>query len=275
MKPVETICNLCGQGSFKVREDDEPPFRVLECRNCGLVFVDPVPDIAKLADHYDEDYYRDWISAQKDKRIRMWKGRLKKLAKQRQGGRLLDVGCGDGAFLKLAQGSGWEVSGTENSSYAAKYVGKALGIPVFCGELFAAGHPDHSFDVVTMWHVLEHVTDPKRYLREIHRILKPSGLLVIAVPNVNDYIMQVAYRLVKGRPLKLFSKDDREIHLYHFSAETLRNYLRKTGFECLKISPDYGITEYSKKVVNAIAVALYYATGMKIFNSLEAHATRI
>ena len=275
MKPVETRCNLCGQNSFKVREEDEPPFRVLECRNCGLAFVDPVPDSTGLAVHYDEDYYRDWISEQKNKRIRMWKCRLKKLEKQRQGGRLLDVGCGDGAFLKLAQESGWEVSGTEHSTYAAKYVGEALGITVFCGELFAAGHPDHSFDVVTMWHVLEHVTDPKRYLREIHRILKPSGLLVIAVPNVNDYIMQVAYRLVKGRPLKLFSKDDREIHLYHFSAETLRNYLRKTGFECLKISPDYGITEYSKKVVNAIAVALYYATGMKIFNSLEAHATRI
>jgi hypothetical protein len=87
--------------------------------------------------------------------------------------------------------------------------------------------------------------------------------------------MQAAYRIVKGRPLRLFSKDDREIHLYHFSAETLRNYLQRTGFECLKISPDYGITEYSKKVVNAIAVALYYTTGLKMFNALEAHAVRI
>ncbi len=98
---------------------------------------------------------------------------------------------------------------------------------------------------------------------------------MIAVPNVNDYIMQTAYRLVKGRPLKLFSKDDREIHLYHFSAETLRNYLRKTGFECFEVSPDYGITEYPKKVVNAIAVAVYYMTGLKLFNALEAHAARI
>lgn len=80
----------------------------------------------------------------------MWEGRLKKIEKQRQGGRLLDVGCGDGAFLKLAQERGWEVSGTEHSSYAAKYVGEALGITVFCGELFAAGYPDNSFDVVTM-----------------------------------------------------------------------------------------------------------------------------
>jgi 2-polyprenyl-3-methyl-5-hydroxy-6-metoxy-1,4-benzoquinol methylase len=275
VKPVEASCNLCGKNSFKVREDDETPFRVLECLNCGLVFVHPFPDIDKLAVHYGEDYYREWIYQQKKKRIRMWKGRLKKLEKRRHGGHLLDVGCGDGAFLKLAQDKGWAVSGTEHSSYAANYVSEALGIPVFCGEVFAAGYPDNSFDVVTMWHVLEHVTDPGRYLREIHRILKPSGLLLVAVPNVNDYIMQAAYRLVKKRPLKLFSKDDREIHLYHFSDETLKNYLVKTGFECLKISPDYGITEYSKKMINFIAAAFYYTTGFRIFNALEVYATRI
>lgn len=65
MKQVETSCNLCRQSSFKVREDDEPPFRVLECLNCRLVFVHPFPDIVKLAVHYEEDYYRDWISEQK------------------------------------------------------------------------------------------------------------------------------------------------------------------------------------------------------------------
>jgi len=275
VKPVETSCNLCGQNSFKVREDDDPPFRVLECLNCRLVFVHPFPDIATLAVHYDADYYRDWICQQKNKRIRMWEGRLNKLEKRRQGEHLLDVGCGDGAFLKLAQERGWEISGTEHSSFAANYVSEALGIPVFCGEIFDAGYPENSFDVVTMWHVLEHLTDPKRYLREIHRILKPSGLLVIAVPNVNDYIMQAAYRLGKRRPLKLFSKDDREIHLYHFSDKTLRNYLRNTGFECLKIAPDYGITEYSKKMVNSIAVVLYYMSGLRIFNALEVYATRI
>jgi len=98
---------------------------------------------------------------------------------------------------------------------------------------------------------------------------------VIAVPNVNDYMMKMAYRIVKRKPLKLFSKDDRELHFYHFSADTLQDYLRKTGFHCLRISPDYGITDYSKKLINTIAVAIYYATGLKIFNALEAHAARI
>jgi ubiquinone/menaquinone biosynthesis C-methylase UbiE len=129
--------------------------------------------------------------------------------------------------------------------------------------------------VVTFWHVLEHVTDPMQYLQEAHRILKSSGLLVIAVPNVNDYIMQLAYRILRGRPSKLFSRDDREIHLYHFSSNTLQKYLQKTGFRCIDISPDYGIIEHSKKAINYISVAFYYITGMKVFNALEAYAVRI
>ncbi len=274
MKPVKTICNLCGQSSFKIRENDEPPFKVLECRSCGLAFVHPVPDIAGLAVHYDEDYYRDWISEQKSKRIRMWEDRLKKLEKHRQGGRLLDVGCADGAFLKLAQERGWDISGTEHSSYAAKYVSEALDISIFCGELFTAGYPDNSFDVVTMWHVLEHVSDPKRYLKEIHRILKPSGLLVLAVPNVNDLIMQMAYRICKLRRLKLFSVSDREIHLYHFSPRTIKAYLQETGFSCLRLSPDYGIVDFPKKMINMAAVGVYYLLGIKIFNAIEVYAIK-
>jgi SAM-dependent methyltransferase len=187
------------------------------------------------------------------------------------------AGCGmrDSAFLQLAQNNGWEIRGTEYSPYAAKFAGDLLKADIYCGHLMDARYEDSFFDVVTFWHVLEHLHDPMRYLQEAHRILKPSGQLVIAVPNVNDYIMQLAYRLVKGRSLKLFSKDDREIHLYHFSAETLRKYLRETGFECQKISPDYGITDYSKKLINTISVAIYYTTGLKIFNALEAHAVRI
>jgi 2-polyprenyl-3-methyl-5-hydroxy-6-metoxy-1,4-benzoquinol methylase len=269
-------CNLCGAGGrFEMIEDSEKPFNVLKCAHCGLIFVDPVPELSLLANHYDTSYYAEWMGTQQTKRLKMWDRRLKSIEKASKKGRLLDVGCATGAFLQLAQNNGWEIRGTEYSPYAAKFAGDLLKADIYCGHLMDARYQDSFFDVVTFWHVLEHLHDPMRYLEEAHRILKPSGLLVIAVPNVNDYIMQAAYMLVKGRPLKLFSKDDREIHLYHFSAETLRNYLQKTGFQCLKISPDYGITEYSKKMVNAIAVALYYTTGLKIFNALEAYAERI
>ena len=268
-------CNLCGKDRFRVFEDAEAPVYVLKCLYCGLVFVDPVPNPNSLTTHYNAEYYAEWAGNQKEKRLRMWRRRLQTIEQYKPSGRLLDVGCATGDFLELAQRNGWHVDGTEYSPYAAAFARDLLKTDIFCGHLMDAPYEDVSFDVVTFWHVLEHVADPIRYLLEAHRILKPSGLLVVAVPNVNDYIMKTAYRIVKGRSLKLFSRDDREIHLYHFSADTLKQYLHKAGFDCLSISPDYGITEHSKRLVNFIAVALSYATGIKLFNALEAHAVRL
>jgi ubiquinone/menaquinone biosynthesis C-methylase UbiE len=274
MKQFDVKCNLCGQDDFRIREEDEAPFRVLECRTCGLAFVHPMPDPVGLAGHYDENYYRAWIIQQKDNRQRMWKKRLRNLEKVIQRGHLLDVGCGDGSFLSLAKQHGWVVDGTEYSGHAAISAGERIGIHVFQGELTAARYPGESFDVVTMWHVLEHVTDPGACLREIHRILKPTGLLVLAVPNVDDRVMQVAYRLWKGKKLKLFSAEDREIHLYHFSPSTIQNYLDKVGFRCLQLVPDDGIVEDAKRFVNGIAVLLYHLTGRKVYNAIEAWAVK-
>ncbi|MDF1593537.1 MAG: class I SAM-dependent methyltransferase [Desulfobacterales bacterium] len=101
----------------------------------------------------------------------------------KKGGHLLDVRCGEGSFLAVVQKEGWRVSGTEFSMFAAKQAADLLNIDIFCGKLSNAGFHENSFDVVTMWHVLEHVDDPKKYLEEIHRILKPNGLFVFAVPD--------------------------------------------------------------------------------------------
>jgi 2-polyprenyl-3-methyl-5-hydroxy-6-metoxy-1,4-benzoquinol methylase len=268
------LCNLCGTGLFKTVEDGEKPFLVLKCLGCGLFFVDPLPDPAFLATHYDAGYYSDWLGKQKTRRLQMWERRLRKIEHYAPKGRLLDVGCATGDFLHLARKKGWRISGTEYSLYAASFARDFLQTDIFCGELMDAPFADSFFDVATLWHVLEHVTDPTRYLQTVRRLLKPSGLLVIAVPNVQDYVMRIAYRIVKGRPLRLFSSTDREIHLYHFSAETLQHYLRKTGFHCRRLSPDYGITDDSKRLINALAVVLSHATGLKLFNTLEVYATR-
>ena len=272
MTASETTCNLCGHYDFRVIEKDESFFQVLKCNHCALVFVNPQPDAYQLKDHYCENYYSDWINKQKKKRVRMWQNRLNKIQKLRPKGKLLDVGCGEGLFLKLAQDNGWHISGSELSSYASKYAADTLKTDIYCGDFLEAQFTDNSFDVVTMWHVLEHVKDPKNYLREIHCKLKPNGLLVIAVPNVNDLIMQLAYRAIRRRKLKLYTVNDREAHLYHFSSKTLGAYFDKTEFDCLRMSPDFGIIEFSKKLVNWISVIPFYCSGFKIFNAIEALA---
>jgi 2-polyprenyl-3-methyl-5-hydroxy-6-metoxy-1,4-benzoquinol methylase len=264
-------CNLCGGKGFTVIEEDTP-FRVLQCESCSLIFVYPIPDKAELEEHYDTAYYGEWLDEQKEPRIKMWKRRLKRLERFRPGGMLLDVGCAEGTFLNLARQRGWRTRGTEISRYAASYAENISGAEVFCGELPAAGYPRHSFDVITMWHVLEHVRDPSGYLREIHHILKPDGLLVIAVPNCKNVLMQAAYRIVRKRKMKLFSKDDREVHLYHFSPKTIQTYLARTGFECIRLAPDFGIVNPYKRLINAISTIPYYLAGIKIFNAIEIFA---
>ena len=237
------------------------------------MFVDPAPPAKTLREHYDGEYYHAWIGVQRDRRLAMWEARLDRLGKWVKRGRLLDVGCGEGTFLERAKKRGWDVHGTELSRFAADHASRALGREIFCGELAEARFRDAEFDVVTLWHVLEHVADPGLYLTEARRILKPGGFLVVAVPNVNDLVMQTAYRIVRGKPLRRFSPDDREIHLYHFSAGTIKMYMAKTGFRCLSLGPDYGIVEPAKKLLNFAAVVPYYLFGLKIFNAIEAVAT--
>ncbi len=265
-------CDLCSGEEFRVVEEDSP-FRVLRCLQCSLTFVHPVPEGAALAGHYDGDYYREWIEHQRKRRAAMWRKRLDRVEKAAHRGRLLDVGCGEGMFLCEAAARGWMTWGTELSPYAARYASTALGREIFCGELYDASFPQEFFDVVTLWHVLEHVREPARYLAEIRRVIRPGGLLVIAVPNVDDLLMQAAYRIVRGRPLRLFSKEDREIHLYHFSARTIGMYLERFGFSAIRIGPDYGIVEPGKKWLNFAAVIPYHLFGLKMFNAIEAVAT--
>jgi 2-polyprenyl-3-methyl-5-hydroxy-6-metoxy-1,4-benzoquinol methylase len=272
--PDPIICNLCGQNqNFVVLEKDDPPYRVLKCGQCSLVFVHPHPDAKALAVHYNKPYYDDWMHEQARDRAHMWAKRLDNVERFRKRGRLLDVGCGEGSFLRAAQHRGWQIDGTELSPYAAQYASDLLGVKICHCELNDAPYPKHSFDVVTAWHVLEHVRDPTAVLLKIKDILKPDGLLILAVPNVHNRVMQIAYRIVRGHKMKLFSLQDREVHLYHFSPKTIKSYLEKTGFHCLKLLPDYGIVNYPKIILNIISVIPYYLAGIKIFDAMEIWAT--
>jgi 2-polyprenyl-3-methyl-5-hydroxy-6-metoxy-1,4-benzoquinol methylase len=241
----------------------------LKCRVCSLVFVHPQPDATSLAGHYDRSYYSDWLDRQRQKRIRMWRKRLSTIGKVASRGKLLDVGCGEGLFLELAKKAGWQIYGTEISQFARDFASQSLGIDIFCGDIWDAGFDSDSFDVVTMWHVLEHACDPLKVLGEIYRIIRPDGYLIVAVPNVNDIVMQTAYRFIRGARPELFSLDSREVHLFHFSADTIEAILKHSGFKAFRIGPDFGITELPKKLINYLATATYCLTGIHLYNAIE------
>jgi ubiquinone/menaquinone biosynthesis C-methylase UbiE len=118
------------------------------------------------------------------------------------------------------------------------------------------------------------MADPQKCLREILRVLKPDGMLVLAVPNVNDRLMRIAYRIVRQRKYRLFSIQDREVHLYHFSERTIRESLERAGYDVVRLAPDYGIVDASKRLINGLAVLPHYLGGPALFNAFEVLATQ-
>lgn len=266
-------CLLCNGLDFKVVEHCEEGYKVLKCLSCGLVGVYPFPQHGHIENAYSEDYYAPWIAGQRQRRIRMWKKRLKTLNSLFVNkGRLLDIGCAEGHFLELAREDGWDVTGTEISSFAVSYIREKLGLKVFQGEIIDVRLIDKSFDAVTMWHVLEHTTDPIATLKEVKRIIKDEGVFILAVPNLNNYLSQWVYRIVKGKRMHLFSPEDRELHLYYFTTATIKLALEKAGFKVIKIKPDMGIIQSEYKVLNHIAKGFGFLISKMITDAIEVHA---
>lgn len=269
------LCDLCGGDNSTVIQEAEPPFKAVRCNSCGLVFITPQPDTARLSAHYhQEEYYRAWVETQKAQRLRLWQRRFREMQKFRRFGKLLDVGCGLGTFVKIAKDYGFDATGTEVSDFAVKYAYEAYGLNIVPGALEAVRFPDECFDVVTIWHVLEHLPSPRATLTEIHRILKKGGMLVVAVPNINEHIFRLAYRLVRGRELKLFSVHDKELHLYHFSQETLPLILEKTGFEVIEIGVDLCNVEWAKRLIDLVGMCWWRLTGMNVAGAIQAYAIK-
>ena len=240
-------CNLCGlddaQVLFRKRDklgitDDE--FQVVECRGCGLLYVNPRPTEAEIGKFYPEIYswketleadssLTKWVRrSEKGYRYHLLKDEVSKVVKftGRSFGRVLDIGCGTGDRLDVFRSKGFETFGVETSD-SANYAKEHLNLNVSKGNLFSARFPDRFFDKVTLYNVLEHTHDPTRVCDEIHRILKDDGFLVIQVPNKNS----LQHRIFKKR----WAAFDVPRDLYYFGTESLRSLLEKVGFTVTKM----------------------------------------
>jgi 2-polyprenyl-3-methyl-5-hydroxy-6-metoxy-1,4-benzoquinol methylase len=190
-------CAVCGRDDFRsafVRADQG---KVVCCMGCGLLYLNPRPCASATADFYDESYfssgghgsaYRNYVAQQAA--LVTWGEHpaltaMDLLCKRvsPRGKRLVDVGCGDGTLLNLARVRGFDVLGVELSSHMADFVRQTHKIDVVERPLEEAGLDNESFDVVTGLEVLEHLTDPVRWLREVRRVLRPDGLLLLTTPN--------------------------------------------------------------------------------------------
>jgi len=240
-------CQLCNHDDatvlFKKKDKfgttgDE--FTVVECQECRLAYVNPRPSQEEIGKFYPETYsWKENVEAgsflgrllkklEKKYRYHLLRGEVSEVERvwSKRGGKLLDIGCGAGDRLDEFRRKGFETVGVEISA-SADYAEKYLKLSVIKGDLFSPCFPDASFDIITLYHVLEHTHDPVKVCEEILRILKPNGLMVIQVPNRES----LQYKMFRQR----WAAVDVPRDLYYFGTRTLTLLLKKVGFEIFEI----------------------------------------
>lgn len=182
-------CPVCGERTVRPRFGIEGlRERLVVCTGCGSGRLDPMPSESEIAGFYPDAYYGDpdqaKFSGPVESLVRMLGARRARWLLDRvpAGGRVLDVGCGRGTLLRAVARGGFEAHGVEMSGAAAKGVDAFAALRI-APRLADAGYPDAFFDAVIIWHVLEHLRDPRAVIEEARRILRPDGRLVVAVPN--------------------------------------------------------------------------------------------
>lgn len=244
-------CNICGSNDI-FQKFSLTEFNVHKCKKCDQVFLSQIPSEEILRKRYSSDYYserKDYYFNNKitnpqhgewNENIEAFNKGLERLNNfKSEKGRLLDIGCGLGIFLHMAKIEGWVPCGIDISPYAVQYAREKFDLEVYNkGELKEAEFPPNSFDVVTLWDSLEHLPDPLGQLKEIHRILKDDGLIMLNIPNEASLLRIMAkllYEITKGKLTYPVRKLYHIYHIYYFDPRTVKNLLEKGGFEIVSV----------------------------------------
>jgi len=215
-------------------------FNLYRDKENDLLITLPRPSIQELPGYYDSDDYishTDSKESMMDRAYQMIKNySIKKKVNMINGmvpkkGLILDIGCGTGDFLKACQKEGWQVYGIEPNDKARELTDKKIDKKELVSDRIDSFLNTHEgqFDMITMWHVLEHVPNLLEYIEQVKFLLKPEGSLVIAVPNFNSYDAKhyqahwAAYDVPR--------------HLWHFSEKAIRNIFGKYKFKVVKTLP--------------------------------------
>jgi SAM-dependent methyltransferase len=242
-------CNVCGGSDVAVlanRSRSGKPLRTVICKACGLVWTDPLPHNPRS--YYEDDYrveYKGTFTPKPKHILRAGKVALhrRKLLGDwiAQPKKILDVGTGGGEFAYLLQSLGHKVSGIEPNKGYAEYSKQEYGLNVQVGFIQDIQQPEESFDLITIWHVLEHTENPFDVLTKLHTLLKPQGVLVVEVPTIEG---------ISQSPKSTFH----EAHIFNFNLATLSKLGEKIGFSQVdhKVSADGAtITVFLQKTATA------------------------
>jgi SAM-dependent methyltransferase len=239
MTDAAPACLLCGgrgavahRGAADLQQGATGIWDVRFCEGCGLAWLDPKPAAEEVPGLYRGGGYYTHVEALNPA------SRCVSLLKRLPPGRVLDVGCGNGADLLRLRRRGWDAVGLEPDPEAAALAGRLSGAKVVAGTLEDAAFEAGSFDAIMMNHTIEHLWDPVRTLGACRRLLKPAGRLAVATPNWNS------------RGHARFGTDwfglDSPRHLFLFTSASLRKAVERAGFavERLRSTPHWAVSIY-------------------------------
>ncbi len=235
-------CPICDSDNlhdkYHIRDHflSDEMFFLTKCNHCDFLFTNPRPEKSQLGKYYQsEDYFSH--SKKKKGLITFLYDSIKKYSLRKKynlisgyknRGHILDIGCATGEFLNHFKNHAWETKGIEPAEEPRNFAINNFHLDVKPEELLNELAED-SFDVISMWHVLEHVPDLNERMQQISRLLKKNGLLVIALPNYQSWDGQHYQNYWAGY--------DVPRHLYHFSEKTITALLDKYNFSMIKKVP--------------------------------------
>lgn len=237
-------CPLCGAAGiskvFMVKDHSvsQEQFGIYHCAGCQLRFTHPAPSPSVIGNYYQSENYISHRDTSKGFINRIYRlvrkitiGGKKKWVEKNTGltcGSLLDVGSGTGYFAMAMKNAGWQVTALEPDEGARKVAQQQHALELLpAEELFHL--PGNSFDAITLWHVLEHVHDVKKYITAFKKLLKETGRLFIAVPNYTSHDAKV-YK-------EHWAAYDVPRHLYHFTPQTMQRLMKEMDLKITAIRP--------------------------------------
>jgi SAM-dependent methyltransferase len=228
--PSADSCPVCGSGGavpwllapdrFHGRKET---YQLVRCMVCPMVWLRNPPKPEEMSYHYGEDYHKLITAAGEVDAFKRWRIPRNRVLSMIKGGSLLDLGCSSGAFLGTLKGGSWKLHGIEISPEEARAAEARSGAQVFVGEILDAPFAPNSFDVITCFHVLEHVYDPPSVVSKVWDWLKPGGFLYILIPNIDSLEARAFRSYWYGLELPR--------HLHHFSPISLKKLLSHNHFQ--------------------------------------------
>ncbi|MFQ5674808.1 MAG: class I SAM-dependent methyltransferase [bacterium] len=243
----ETIaCPFCGsekdneflKANDRLNPNGDREFRLVICSKCNFIFLNPRPTRATISAFYEREGYQPFLSTLSNPGLldqvydlaRRFAIRSKRhtIEKLMPPGKLLDVGCGTGEFLFEMQRHGWQVEGLETDERAAEFARDRYQLKILSDDLQRCNFSSSQFDVITLWHVLEHLYAPLTALKKVRNLLTDNGFILIAAPNVASFDA----RFYKANWVAL----DAPRHLQHFTPETMAAFCGAAGLKIKKFA---------------------------------------